>query len=177
MGGGKNSGHKDYVAGLLAGVATVAVGHPFDTVKVKLQNHSTEANGVKYQSGFHCAARVLKTEGVKGLYRGATSSFLGMAFESSLIFGIYSQTKKFLEGGVSSSKPQPGAIIPAAAFGGTIISFILCPTELVKCRMQVQGTDSLVLGSGRYSSPLDCAVKTIKTDGVRKYLNRTNELL
>lgn len=64
MGGGKNSGHKDYVAGLLAGVATVAVGHPFDTVKVKLQNHSTEANGVKYQSGFHCAAGVLKTEGV-----------------------------------------------------------------------------------------------------------------
>lgn len=39
MGGGgeglvENSGYKDFVAGLLAGVATVAVGHPFDTVKV-----------------------------------------------------------------------------------------------------------------------------------------------
>lgn len=42
--------------------------------------------------------------------------------------------------------------------------------------MQVQGTDSVVMGSGRYSSPLDCAIKTIKSDGVRKYLNRTNEL-
>lgn len=29
------SGYKDYVAGLLAGVAAVAVGHPFDTVKVQ----------------------------------------------------------------------------------------------------------------------------------------------
>ena len=28
------SGYKEYVAGLLAGVATVATGHPFDTVKV-----------------------------------------------------------------------------------------------------------------------------------------------
>lgn len=34
---------------------------------------------------------------VKGLYRGATSSFVGMAFESSLAFGIYSQTKHFLQ--------------------------------------------------------------------------------
>lgn len=29
------SGYKEYVAGLIAGVATVIVGHPFDTVKVK----------------------------------------------------------------------------------------------------------------------------------------------
>ena len=28
--------YKEYVAGLLAGVATVAIGHPFDTVKVLL---------------------------------------------------------------------------------------------------------------------------------------------
>lgn len=29
-----SSGYKEYVAGLLAGVATVAIGHPFDTIKV-----------------------------------------------------------------------------------------------------------------------------------------------
>lgn len=34
---------------------------------------------------------------VKGLYRGATSSFIGMSVESSLIFGIYSQSKKALQ--------------------------------------------------------------------------------
>lgn len=35
--------------------------------------------------------------------------------------------------------------------------------------MQVQGTDSLVSYSSSYSSPLDCAVKTAKTEGVRKW--------
>lgn len=34
---------------------------------------------------------------VKGLYRGASSSFVGMAFESSLFFGMYSQMKKSLQ--------------------------------------------------------------------------------
>ncbi|KAL7088997.1 hypothetical protein ACP275_13G161700 [Erythranthe tilingii] len=160
------SGYKEYVAGMLAGVATVVVGHPFDTVKVKLQKHNTEASGMKYKSGLHCTARILKTEGVKGLYRGATSSFVGMAFESSLAFGIYSQTKQLLQGGIQNDKPQLLAIFPSAAFAGAVISFVLCPSELVKCRMQVQGTDSIVQSSSRYNGPIDCALKTIKSEGL-----------
>jgi len=35
MGEISSSGYKEYVAGLLAGVAAVATGHPFDTVKVQ----------------------------------------------------------------------------------------------------------------------------------------------
>lgn len=34
--------------------------------------------------------------------------------------------------------------------------------------MQVQGTDSTVPLSSRYSGPLDCAVKTVNSEGVRK---------
>ncbi|XP_021636921.2 mitochondrial arginine transporter BAC1 isoform X2 [Hevea brasiliensis] len=158
--------YKEYLAGLLAGVATVITGHPFDTVKVKLQKHNAEAHAIKYRNGLHCTTRILKTEGVKGLYRGATSSFIGMAFESSLLFGIYSQTKQSLQRGVRSDVPMPQVIIPSAAYGGAIISFVLCPSELVKCRMQVQGTDSLVPKSSRYNSPLDCALQTVKNEGV-----------
>uniref|UniRef100_A0A6N2KKR1 Uncharacterized protein n=1 Tax=Salix viminalis TaxID=40686 RepID=A0A6N2KKR1_SALVM len=135
---GETFAYKEYLAGLLAGVATVITGHPFDTVKVK------------------------------GLYRGATSSFVGVAFESSLLFGIYSQTKQSLQGGGQSDVPRPEVIIPSAAYGGAIISFVLCPTELVKCRLQIQGTDSLVPKFSRYSSPLDCALQTVKNEGVRK---------
>ncbi|KAG8490846.1 hypothetical protein CXB51_014046 [Gossypium anomalum] len=171
----KPSGYKEYVSGFLASVATVIVGHPFDTVKVKVQKHNTEVEGIKYRNGLHCTVRILATEGVRGLYKGATSSFIGVAFERSLVFGVYSHTKKLLQGGVQSSGPQPQVIIPSAAFGGAIISFVLCPSELVKhacnkaellqCRMQVQGADS-VTKLGSYSSPLDCAVKTIKSDGL-----------
>ncbi|CAI9261672.1 unnamed protein product [Lactuca saligna] len=164
--GEQNSGYKHYVAGLISGVSMVIVGHPFDTVKVKLQKHNTDANGFKYRSGFHCTTRILKTEGIKGLYRGATPSFVGMAFESSLLFGIYSQTKQALQGGDHNRKPESHIIIPSAAFAGSIISFILCPSELVKCRMQIQGTDSLVPTSRKYSGPLNCAIQTVKTEGV-----------
>ncbi|XP_028959008.1 mitochondrial arginine transporter BAC1-like isoform X2 [Malus sylvestris] len=132
-----SSGYKEYVAGLIAGVATVGIGHPFDTVKIK------------------------------GLYRGATSSFVGMAFESSVVFGMYSQIKQSLQGSAQGAGPQPKVIIPSAAFSGSVISFILCPSELVKCRMQIQGTDSVVPMSRRYGNPLDCVLTTVKNDGVR----------
>uniref|UniRef100_K7M0C6 Mitochondrial arginine transporter BAC1 n=2 Tax=Glycine max TaxID=3847 RepID=K7M0C6_SOYBN len=90
-----------------------------------------------------------------------------MAVEGSLFFGIYSQTKVYLQGGVQSGEPRPQVIIPSAAFSGAIISFVLGPTDLIKCRMQIQGTDSLVPKSSRYSSPLDCALKTVKAEGVK----------
>ncbi|KAI7729567.1 hypothetical protein M8C21_033946 [Ambrosia artemisiifolia] len=184
MGEIENSGYKHYVAGLISGVSMVIVGHPFDTVKVKLQKHNTEANGFKYRGGFHCTTRILKTEGivvlilmvavygsqshdVRGLYRGATPSFVGMAIESSLVFGIYSQTKQALQGGDFNKKPEPHIVIPSAAFAGSIISFVLCPSELVKCRMQIQGTDSVVPAYRKYSGPLNCAIETVKTEGVK----------
>ncbi|KAI4365141.1 hypothetical protein MLD38_021156 [Melastoma candidum] len=166
MEGGGSSGYREYLAGWIAGVATVAIGHPFDTVKVKLQKHNTEVVGPKYRNGLHCAGRIFTSEGVKGLYRGATPSFVGVAFESSLLFGIYSQTKQRLLQGREMDRPQPQVIIPSAAYGGAIISFVLCPSELVKCRMQVQGTDSVVSNTTRYSGPLDCALKTVKDEGV-----------
>ena len=36
------------------------------------------------------------------------------------------------KGGLQSGKPQPSVIIPSAAFGGVVISFVLCSSELVK---------------------------------------------
>ncbi|XP_072951559.1 mitochondrial arginine transporter BAC1 isoform X4 [Typha angustifolia] len=127
---------KEYAAGFIAGLATVVTGHPFDTVKIK------------------------------GLYKGASSSFIGTAFESSLMFGMYSQTKKIVQGEeAQGSRPQLQVIIPSAFCGGAMISFILCPTELVKCRMQVQGKKDTMYA--RYSGPLDCAHKTLQNEGIK----------
>ncbi|KAL9234044.1 hypothetical protein vseg_008962 [Gypsophila vaccaria] len=158
--------YKEYVAGLIAGVATVFTGHPFDTVKVKLQKHNTEVHGIKYRNGLHCASRILQIEGVKGLYRGASSSFIGIGFESAVLFGIYTQTKQKLQGNLQTSGPNPSVIIPAAAYSGAIISVVLCPAELLKCRMQVQGTNSAAPKSSRYSGPMDCALKTFRAEGL-----------
>lgn len=61
---GAGDAAKEYAAGCAAGIAQVAVGHPFDTVKVKLQAHNTTAHGKVYRNAFHCTRRILVEEGV-----------------------------------------------------------------------------------------------------------------
>ncbi|KAL6615175.1 hypothetical protein ACP70R_037445 [Stipagrostis hirtigluma subsp. patula] len=162
---GAGDAAKEYVAGSVAGVAQVIVGHPFDTVKVKMQAHNTTAQGKVYKNAFHCTSRILLEEGIRGLYKGASSSFIGIAVESSLFFGTYSQAKQLLQGRSEDGRPQLQVIIPSAASSGALISCVLTPTELTKCRMQVQGNDAV--HAARYSSPLDCAVKTLESEGLR----------
>lgn len=65
--------------------------------QVKLQAQQASSTGVRYQGALQCTADILRTEGVKGLYKGASSSLMGVAVESSLLFGTYSQLKKALQ--------------------------------------------------------------------------------
>ncbi|CAI7839036.1 unnamed protein product, partial [Closterium sp. NIES-54] len=91
----------------------------------------------RYRSAWQCTSHILRTEGIPGLYRGATSSFIGVAVESSLLFGSYTQIKTALQNG-ERAVPTAGTVATAAGLAGGLISFVLCPTELVKCRLQVQ---------------------------------------
>eukprot|EP01018_Ginkgo_biloba_P039265 Gb_39174 [translate_table: standard] len=128
----------------------------------------------------NCMGRTPLTDILLGMFKeeeshkfgaqGATSSFAGMAFESSLLFGVYSQMKQALQGeDRSSGRPKLQIVIPSAACGGALISFVLCPAELVKCRLQVQAKDSGTLPKHhlRYDGPLDCALKTVRKEGIQ----------
>ncbi|KAL4201261.1 hypothetical protein AMTRI_Chr02g257820 [Amborella trichopoda] len=128
-------GLKEYAAGFAAGIATVITGHPFDTVKVKLQANNTGLHVKKYRNALHCTAHILRTEG----------------------------------GEWDSETPRLQTIFPSGAFAGAIISCILCPAELIKCRLQVQGVEPIASQKCqiRYSGPLDCATETIKHEGVK----------
>uniref|UniRef100_A0A7N0TK20 Uncharacterized protein n=1 Tax=Kalanchoe fedtschenkoi TaxID=63787 RepID=A0A7N0TK20_KALFE len=149
----------------------LSVGYRQGVDQVKLQKRNTEAHGVRKKNALDCTARKdRQSEGVSFAYRRATSSYVGVAFVSSLLFGIYSSTKQKLQhmGGESQSgRPQLEVMVPSASFGGAIISFVLCSSELLKVIevMQVQGTDSEVPKRSRYCGSLDCALKTMKDEG------------
>lgn len=57
---------KDYLAGVAGGVAVVLIGHPFDTVKTRLQ---TSPIGV-YGGTIDCVKQTFRQEGAKGFYSG-----------------------------------------------------------------------------------------------------------
>lgn len=101
---------KTYVCGGLAGVAQVVVGHPFDTVKVRLQSGSRLRDSIS-----------------KNLYRGVSSPLLGITMCNAVVFTAYHNL-----GLVVSDNPWV-----AGAIAGGVASLAYCPMELFKIRRQL----------------------------------------
>lgn len=90
----------DFVAGCIGGCAAVAVGHPFDTIKVRLQTQ--DAANPRYRGAWHCFTTTLKSQSVRGLYRGMSSPMAGVSFVNSILFGVH--------GNIIRSMKDPSAL-------------------------------------------------------------------
>ena len=85
-------------AGILTGTAT----NPIWLVKTRLQLDKATAakagagmDGRKYKNALDCTLQTVRTEGIRGLYRGLTASYLGVT-ESTIQWVLYEQMKRSL---------------------------------------------------------------------------------
>jgi len=85
--------YRGFVAGIFSGVAKVSVGHPFDTVKVRLQT----ASRLHFAGPLDCVQQTLRHEGFRGLYKGATPPLLGWMFMDSLLMGSLTFYRRMLK--------------------------------------------------------------------------------
>ncbi|KAH9832461.1 mitochondrial carrier [Rhodofomes roseus] len=123
----------NFFAGTVAGVAAVAVGFPFDTVKVRFQAAATNRS---YRSTFHALLTILREERLSGLYRGVFAPIIGAAPLNGLIFSSYGLLTKFqLEN--ERSVPTLTQLALAGAGTGVICSLITSPAELIKTQQQL----------------------------------------
>lgn len=94
-----NNGHEAPWVHLLAaagaGIATGTATNPIWLVKTRLQLDKTthaDGRGRQYKNALDCTMQTLRKEGVPGLYRGLTASYLGVT-ESTLQWMLYEQMK------------------------------------------------------------------------------------
>ncbi|XP_030175837.1 LOW QUALITY PROTEIN: mitochondrial basic amino acids transporter [Lynx canadensis] len=145
----------DFLAGCAGGVAGVLVGHPFDTVKVRLQVQSMERP--QYRGTLHCFQSIVKQESVLGLYKGLGSPLMGLTFINALVFGVQGNTLRAL------GRDTPLNQFLAGAAAGAIQCVICCPMELAKTRLQLQDA-----GPARtYRGSLHCLAHIYRQEGLR----------
>ncbi|KAI9739954.1 MAG: hypothetical protein M1818_005010 [Claussenomyces sp. TS43310] len=88
-------------AAVAAGVVTSTATNPIWLVKTRLQldKSSTEHAGARavrrYRNSWDCIRQVVRDEGVRGLYKGMSASYLGVS-ESTLQWVLYEQMKTYL---------------------------------------------------------------------------------
>lgn len=137
----------DFIAGGVAGSASVIVGHPFDTIKVRLQTSNATIVSSIYEFG-----------GITSLFRGMTAPLGAAAVINAIVFGsygfssrLYDKYSEYMPSSSSSSlqvSVEEDVSIPThdpwqksllcGAFAGFVQAFVICPLEHIKCRLQIQ---------------------------------------
>ncbi|KXJ91090.1 mitochondrial carrier domain-containing protein [Microdochium bolleyi] len=103
---GGSQNYKGFVAGVFSGIAKLTVGHPFDTIKVRLQT----TDSTRFSGPLQCVAQTIRNEGVRGLYKGATPPLVGWMFMDSIMMGSLTVYRRLLAEHVFLP-PSPGGVV------------------------------------------------------------------
>ena len=125
-------------AGITYGVTSMVVGHPIDTIKNKMQAQE----GYEAKNAVNALLRTLRTQGILGLYRGATPQFLGSMVFRSTQFGVFDLVHSRMNNEVGCCKiPLSGGLEIRVIMGGVTSGIARAvfetPIDYWKIRRQV----------------------------------------
>ncbi|XP_075690415.1 mitochondrial ornithine transporter 1-like isoform X2 [Rhinoderma darwinii] len=153
-------------SGAMGGVACVLSGQPFDTAKVKMQTFP-----FMYRGFIDCAVRIYHKEGLRGMYHGTVPALLANVSENAVLFASYGVCQSLVchvLGMQDPSQLRDYHKATAGSLASVFSSLVLCPTELVKCRMQTQ-YEMRISGYKDIpfkSTPWSIVCNILKTEGV-----------
>lgn len=120
---------KTGVAGTFAGIAEETASYPLDLVKTRMQVHAESV------SAFHVLRQTVRNDGFLGLFKGLPGPLAASAIVSGCVFGGYGSAINAISH--SPHRPHVQEILLAGGFAGFLQSFVTCPVDVVKNRMQV----------------------------------------
>ncbi|KAI8394275.1 mitochondrial carrier domain-containing protein [Radiomyces spectabilis] len=167
---GKETAAVHLVSAATAGIVTSTATNPIWVVKTRLQ---LQGNGVRrYTSSLDCVLHILKEEGVKGLYKGMSASYLGVA-EGTIQWVIYEHLKRKWAvnsvGTVSGEKRFGGKSVQdwmgnlgAAAVSKFVAACVSYPHEVIRTRLRQPAEN----GVQKYTGLWQCLRLVAKEEGV-----------
>ena len=125
----------DILAGVCAGINVTIVGHPLETIKVRLQTQPSPPNNI-YSGVVDCFRKTLLWEGPAGLYKGVAAPLAGQLFFRSALFGVYAKYLAAAQAGGKKLTYFDFGLGGSLAWGvGTLIE---CPLQVASSQLQTQ---------------------------------------
>lgn len=135
-----------YKIGILSyasSMLSTTAGFPLDSIKTRMQTHS-------YKNALDCLTTTVKTEGIRGLFRGIVAPLISTSMSRSMTVWIYTDAKPYVAKVMPTTHldfiPDPETQrfvrnFPVSFFSGviagSIISLFACPFELTKIFQQI----------------------------------------
>lgn len=159
---------KDITAGTVGGISICLVGHPFDTLKVRLQTQPTGSEAI-YKGLGDCFKQTVKEEGIGGLYKGVGSPLVGQMFFRACMFLSYGQSVHLIQSYLTDKRPMETKwYFLAGAMTGFVSAFIESPIDFFKSQVQVEVIRTKKTGqAARYRNVFHCASTIVKERGIK----------
>lgn len=109
-----------------------------------------------------CVRGTYLADGLLGFYNGLLSPLCSIPLVNAVVFGAYSQANWFL-----SYEQSLATGLLAGSYAGLVNTVVICPVELVKCKMQAQSKNATLGRNIRYTGSFDCLKTVLLEKGVQ----------
>jgi solute carrier family 25 protein 33/36 len=174
LGTGEDSTLVHAQAAICAGIATATATNPIWLVKTRLQldKAQTTTGTRRYKNSLDCVRQVLRQEGISGLYKGLSASYLG-SLETALHLVLYERIKTILHTSLGSPDGKDTATqkeitswlsttgaAGSAKFAAALIAY---PHEVIRTRLRQAPMEN---GVPKYTGLAQCFRLIAKEEGM-----------
>ena len=151
---------KNILSGSCAGSMTLTFLYPLDYARTRLANDvKSGKNGSskrKFNGMIDVYGKTLKSDGIRGVYRGFVISCGGIFIYRGIYFGLYDSLKPILKR--ENTNMFYSFIL---GYGVTLTAGLICyPMDTIKRRMMMTSGEAK-----KYKNSLDCGVQILKNEG------------
>ncbi|WVR03445.1 hypothetical protein IAU60_000436 [Kwoniella sp. DSM 27419] len=160
-----------FAAGICSGWTKLIVGHPFDTIKTRLQ--CTPPG--QFEGAWHCFKATVSKEGPRALYKGASVPAVAWGITDSILMGSLHNYRAILlrhgfternAGGAEGQRLSLLGHSVAGLFAGWTNCVIAHPTEVIKCKLQMQLVQPEHVPK-QFKGPIDVIRQTVAEQGAK----------
>ncbi|OBA22850.1 mitochondrial carrier [Metschnikowia bicuspidata var. bicuspidata NRRL YB-4993] len=152
-----------FFLGSIAGCIGATAVYPIDLIKTRMQ---AQKHNSLYANSLDCLKKILRHEGPKGLYSGLAAQLVGVAPEKAIKLTVNDLIRRI--GTTDNGTITMGWEILAGSSAGACQVIFTNPLEIVKIRLQMQGSASLkTLAPGEIPKKRLTAGQVIKQLGLK----------
>jgi len=178
-----------FMSGMLAETICCIIYVPVDVVKERMQvqqcKQMKDTSDSYYRGSYDALQKILKTEGLRGIYKGYGATLASFGPFSALYFMFYEQCKMRARdhyigkhGGDNQISPIVKGdgdlpllyLVACSSAAGAFASFLTSPLDMAKLRLQVQRGQAAASNNGQtvqYKGMVDCLHSAYNKGGIR----------
>jgi len=180
-----------FMSGMLAETVCCIIYVPVDVVKERMQVQQQQYKQMKntsetyYRGSLDALQKILKTEGLRGIYKGYGATLASFGPFSALYFMFYEQCKMrarehYIGKHDNHSSPVAKAdgdlpllyLVACSSAAGALASFLTSPLDMAKLRLQVQrgqaaASNNAGQGQTEHKGMVDCLHSAYNKGGIR----------